>query len=172
MSFEKDMLKLIAERNIKLEDAGIRPAPSSQFVTALMANLEIDLPLRIETADAANEFLYSYHTGDSETLQQVRAEDLLSAIFHDLHSAKLGMIPHYQQELEWQRQGELDEEDIAMTETLGRRISGLSDSILKIAEMRQNAGHSFEVIKAVAAQVRDMEKQTLPLFSESLGREP
>lgn len=147
----------LKQREEALEDVGLQSDKAGRFVTVLTGSLDIDLPLRIKTSEASRNFLQSYHTGHSEALQQVRCDELLTAIFDDLHASKIEMMPVYEKELEWKEAGELDEEDLAMTETLGRRLKGLETSILKIAEMRANSDHSFETVKGIADEAKKIE---------------
>lgn len=161
-----DLEEQLKTREEALEDVGLKSDKAGRFVTVLMGSLGIDLPLRIETSKAARNFLQSYHTGHSEALQHVRSDELLKAIFDDLHASKIEMMPVYEQELAWKEAEELDEEDLAMTETLGRRLHGLKDSILKIAEMQSNSDHSFEVIKGAADLAKDLEKSQAPSIQD------
>ena len=152
------VVKQLEQRENDLEDAGIASDRVGRFLTVLMAQLDIDLPLRINSAPAAATFLQSHYTGHSDALQQVRADELLTAVFEDLHDSKIAMMPQYEKELGWKEAGELDEEDLAMTETLGRRIKGLEGSIMKISEMRENSNNSFEHIKVAAESAKQYEQ--------------
>lgn len=148
----------LKQREEALEDIGLQSDKTGRFVTVLTSSLDIDLPYRIKTTKAAQDFLQSYHTGHSDALQQVRCDELLQAIFEDLHGSKIELMPVYEKELAWKEAGELDEEDLAMTETLGRRLKGLEASILKLAEMRENSSNSFEVVKGIADKAKELDK--------------
>lgn len=150
----------LKQREEALEDIGLRSDGAGRFLTTLTSQLEIDLPIRSQSAQAARNFIQSYHTGHSDALQHVRCDELLHAVFNDLHASKIEMMPVYENELAMKEAGELDEEDLAMTETLGRRLKGLEGSILKIAEMQVNSDHSFEVLKGAADKAKEIEKTT------------
>lgn len=151
-----DLIDQLEQRRQDLEDINLKPDPTGNFLTVLTQQLKIDLPFRIASSPAAAVFLQSYHTGHSQALQQVRCDDLLTALFNDLHESKLSMVPTYEKELVLKKAGELDDEDLAMTETLSRRLKGLEGSIIKIAEMRENSDHSFEVVKSAADKARQL----------------
>lgn len=159
---KKTVVQELAQRNQDLEDIGLRPNRAGSFLTVLMAQNELDLPLRIKSTPAAANFLQSYHTGHSEALQQVRSDELLTAIFEDLHASKMEMLPVYEQELELKTAGLLDEEDLAMTEKLGRRIGKLGDDIMTIAQMRQDSDVSFAKMKQAADTAKEIAASTLP----------
>jgi hypothetical protein len=155
---DETIIQQLKQREEDLEDVGLKSDLPGRFLTALTTQLKIDLPLRSQSSKAAQNFIQSYHTGHSEALQHVRADELLKAVFDDLHASKIELMPVYTKELAMMEAGELDEEDLAMTETLGRRLQGLEGSILKIAEMQINTDHSFEVVKAVAETSKRIEK--------------
>lgn len=152
-------IQQLKQREENLEDVGLQSDGAGRFLTTLATQLEIDLPFRIRSSQAARNFIQSYHTGHSDALQHVRSDELLKAVFEDLHASKIEMMPVYENELVMKEAGELDEEDLAMTETLGRRLKGLEGSILKIAEMQVNSDHSFEVLKGAADKAKEIEKE-------------
>ncbi len=148
----------IEQQNRDFEDAGIRPDRAATFLTVLIEQQDLELPFRLESTKAANRFLQSYHTGHSEALQQVRADELLVAMHDDLHQSKLNLTDVYREEVKLLKAGQLDEEDAAMTETLGRRIRKVDASIMKLAEMRENSDNSFEKIKAAADLAKEIDQ--------------
>lgn len=158
---EESTVDELEQRQQDLEDVGLKPTLVGNFLTVLAQQLEIDLPLRVKSTPAAATFLQSYHTGHSEALQHVRSDELLTALFEDIHAFKIEMMPVYEQELATMEANELDEEDIAMTETLGRRLKGLEGAILKIAEMRENSANSFEYVKATAELLKKEISETM-----------
>jgi hypothetical protein len=155
---DETIIQQLKQREEDLEDVGLKSDVPGRFLTTLTTQLEIDLPLRSKSVQAARNFIQSYHTGHSEALQHVRADELLKAVFDDLHASKIELMPVYTKELAMMEAGELDEEDLAMTETLGRRLQGLEGSILKIAEMQINTDHSFEMVKGTANKAKQLEK--------------
>lgn len=160
MSVTDEMtMQQLKQREEDLEDVGLRSDGAGRFLTTLAAQLDIDLPFRVHSSEAARNFIQSYHTGHSEALQQIRSDELLKAMFDDLHASKIEMMPVYESELAMKEAGELDEEDLAMTETLGRRLKGLETSILKIAEMQVNSDQSFEVLKNAADTAKKLEQK-------------
>ena len=148
----------IEQQNRDFEDAGIRPDQAQNFLTVLANQQDLELPFRLASTQAANQFLQSYHTSHSEALQHVRADELLVAMHDDLHQSKLNLTDVYREEVKLLKAGQLDEEDAAMTETLGRRIGKVASSILKLAEMRENSDNSFEKIKAAADMAKQLDK--------------
>ena len=70
----------IEQQNRDFEEAGIRPDRAQDFLTMLAEKEDLELPSRLVSTPAAKQFLPSYHTGHSEDLQQVGADELLVAI--------------------------------------------------------------------------------------------
>lgn len=153
--FIKDQIK---HHHEQLEDAGLRPDRTHDFLTALAAQEGFDLAYRLESTPRASEFLQSYHTGHSEALQRVRADDLMLAMHNDLHQSRLNLVDVYQEEKKLLDAGKLDDEDLAMTETLGRRIKGIDGNIMKLANMRDAHVSSFEKIKGAAEMAKTIEQ--------------
>lgn len=159
MKKEKKILTGLEQRRQDLEDIGLKPTPTGQFLTVLDAKLELDLALRTQSGPAAKAFLYSVEGNHSEALQGVRADELLTAIHEDLHESRMLLIDAYEKDQPHALAGDFDEEDMAMHQTLKRRINGMEKTILDLADLRGQPQKALETLKAATLFAKEKTQQ-------------
>lgn len=146
----------VKDNRDSLEDIGLRSNKGGDFLAALSAHLDIELPMRVKSAPAADEFLYSVAANHSQALQGVKADELLDALFEDLHSSRMSWIDVYKQEKPLVAAGEFDEEDLARHETLGRRIQTMEKSIGKVADLKQQPEENLATFKTIVEVIKQL----------------